>query len=160
MLTLHLPAALAALLAFAAPVAAHDGVHIIDPYVRVSSTSAKSGAVFFVIQNHAAVDDTLIAASTVAAERAELHTHVQDANGVMRMMKIEDGVTTAAGESHALDRGGDHVMLLGLTRSLAPGDTIILRLTFTHSGDVVVKVPVDNDRKPMMPGGHGGHAAP
>jgi len=146
----------ATVLAFAGPALAHDGVHVIDPYVRVSGPSAKSGAAFFVIENHADADDRLIAAASDVAERVELHTHKADAQGVMQMLEVPEGFAVPASGSHALERGGDHVMFLGLTRSLAHGDTVTVTLTFERSGEVVVDIPVDLERKPQA-GAHGGH---
>ena len=70
-----------------------------DAYARVSGASAKSGAVFLVLTNAGGTDDTLIAATTPVAERTELHTHLQDANGVMRMVEVEDGFPVPAGGS-------------------------------------------------------------
>jgi copper(I)-binding protein len=43
-------------------------------------------------------------------------------------------------------RGGDHIMLMGLTRAFKDGDMIHLTLTFEHAGVVDVDVPVDNAR--------------
>jgi copper(I)-binding protein len=67
----------------------------------------------------------------------------------MRMMEVEEGFAIPAGGSHALARGGDHVMFLGLTRSLEHGDTVTVTLTFEQAGDVEVEIPVDLERKPM-----------
>ena len=47
----------------------------------------------------------LISASSDIAERVELHTHIEDANGVMRMVEIEDGFAMEAGETIMLQRG-------------------------------------------------------
>jgi periplasmic copper chaperone A len=132
----------------------HEGLHINSPYARVSTESAKSGAIFFEIENHGDAD-RLIAAASDVSEKAELHTHKEDANGVMQMMQIEGGIEVPAHGGHALARGGDHVMLLGLTRSLKQGDMVTLTLTFENAGDVVVQVPVDNERKAEA--GHAGH---
>lgn len=143
-------AALAASLCLTLPAAAHDGVHIADAYARAS---AASGAVFLVIENHQTVDDRLIAASTDVAARTELHTHKEDTNGVMQMLEVTEGFVVPAGGSHALQRGGDHVMLMGLKAPLDTGDVVTLTLTFERAGVVVVEVPVDNDRKPD----HAGH---
>lgn len=139
--------------------AAHDGIRIEDPYARVMGASAKSGAVFLTLLNHSIEDDRLIAVKTDAAVRAELHTHSQDANGVMQMGEVEEGFPIAGMETHMLDRGGDHIMLLGLTRAIMPGDVLTLTLTFEHAGDVIIEVPVDNDRAPNAIG-HVGHAMP
>lgn len=135
--------------------AQQENLHIEGPYARVSTESAKSGAIFLEIMNHGAAD-RLIGASADVAEKAELHTHVEDANGVMQMMQIEGGVDIPAHGGHSFDRGGDHIMLLGLNRGLKQGDTIQLTLRFAEAGDVVVQLPVDNERK--AEGGHEGHA--
>ena len=142
--------ALAALAAvsFAFPALAGD-IAINDPYARVSAKMSTSGAAFMVIENTGTEDDRLIAASSEVAERTELHTHKADANGVMRMMKVEEGFPLPAGGSHALARGGDHVMFLGLKHPLSQGDIVKVTLTFEKAGDVVVDIPVDLERKPM-----------
>jgi copper(I)-binding protein len=51
---------------------------------------------------------------------------------------------------HALKRGGDHVMFMGLTRSLEHGDMIEVTLTFEHAGDVTMTVPIDLERQDKM----------
>lgn len=137
----HVLAALACAVAF--PALAHDGVHIDGAYARVMP-GAKTGAIFLSIENHAAVDERLVTVSTDVAERAELHTHKAGADGVMQMLKIEGGIAIPAGEIHDLARGGDHIMLMGLTRPVKEGDTINLMLTFEHAGEVAVEVPVNN----------------
>ena len=139
--------------------AAEDGIRIEDPYVRLSRPTSKSGAVFMTLQNGAAEDDRLVSVTTDVAERAELHTHTVDANGVMRMGKVTEGFPVAGMAMHSLDRGGDHIMLLGLTRPLQQGDTVTLTLTFERGGDITVTVPVDNDRKPGAMD-HSGHSKP
>ncbi|MCU0817178.1 MAG: copper chaperone PCu(A)C [Cypionkella sp.] len=119
-------AALAACLALSAPVMAEDhpeGVHIHDAYARAMGGVGRSGAVFLTIHNHTTVDDRLVDAKSDVAERVELHTHKDDGNGVMQMIHVPEGFAVAAGEMHMLARGGDHVMLLGLTRDLKEGDT-------------------------------------
>lgn len=128
---------------FAFPALAHDGVHIDGAYARVMP-GAKTGAVFMSIENHATEDERLVAITTDAAERAELHGHKAGAEGMMQMLKYEDGIAIPAGTTHELARGGDHIMLMGLTRGLKEGDKIALTLTFEHAGEVAVEVPVDN----------------
>jgi len=137
-------AALAALALMASPALAQNGIQVEDAYARAS---AQSGAVFMTIVNHIASPDRLLSVRTDAAERAELHTHSEDANGVMRMLEVAEGFAVAGLETRALSRGGDHVMLMGLTRPLDNGDTITLILTFERAGEVTLEVAVDNDRK-------------
>lgn len=146
----------AAAVSLALPAFAQEGLVISDPYARVSTAMSKSGAAFMVIENHADAEDRLVGASTDAAERAELHTH-RDVDGVMQMVEVEEGFAIPAGGSHVLERGGDHVMLLGLTRALHHGDRISLTLSFEKAGEVVVEVPVDLERQPVQEGGEGMH---
>jgi copper(I)-binding protein len=124
---------------------------VMDAYARVASKVAKSGAAFMMIHNHSDQDDRLIAAASDVAKRVELHTHIEE-DGVMKMTKLDDGMIIPAGGMHALKRGGDHVMFMGLTRSLEHGDVFELTLTFEHAGDVTLTVPVDLERQDKMTG--------
>lgn len=119
-----------------------------DAYARASSPKAKSGAAFMVLMNKGPEDDRLVAAATDRAKRVELHTHKENAEGVMQMLEIEGGIVVPAGGKHVLARGGDHVMLMGLTQGLVQGDMVTLNLTFEKAGDVEITVPVDLTRKP------------
>ncbi|MGB0960444.1 MAG: copper chaperone PCu(A)C [Halocynthiibacter sp.] len=130
-------------------------IMIDDAYARAAGMKAHAGAAFFTIMNHGETDDRLIAASSDVAKKVELHTHIEDANGVMQMRHDEDGFPVAAGGSHALKRGADHVMFMGLTRPLNHGDTVSVTLTFENAGDMVVEIPVDLERKPMHGMKHG-----
>ncbi|MCC5983726.1 MAG: copper chaperone PCu(A)C [Rhodobacteraceae bacterium] len=125
-----------------------DDIHIHDPFARVSSIMAQSGAAFMIIENTGDSDDRLIAAQSDVARRVELHTHLEDDQGVMRMIEVEAGFAVPAGGSHALERGGDHVMFMGLTRQLAHGDTVSLTLVFEQAGEITLDVPVDLERQP------------
>lgn len=134
---------------------AQDAIAIVDPYARASTGMSTSGAVFMVIENHSDADDRLISAASDAAERVELHTHKSDGNGVMQMIEVPEGFVIPAGGSHALQRGADHVMFLGLNRPLRQGDTVEVTLAFERAGEVVVQVPVDIERKQAPRGTHG-----
>jgi copper(I)-binding protein len=127
-----------------------------DAYARAASPLAQSGAAFMTIFNHSDMDDRLIGVTSEAAERLELHTHIQNDEGVMRMVEVEEGFAIAAGETIALDRGGMHVMLLGLTNPLEQGEEIEITFTFEHADPVTHIVTIDNERQPSG-GGHGDH---
>jgi hypothetical protein len=155
-------AAVAALLAV--PALAHDGPHVENAYARIGASG--SGAVFFDIVNHSDQPDRLVSATSDVAAKVELHTHVQDASGVMRMIEVKDGIPFGGKETRSLMRGGDHVMLMGVSRPLAQGDVFPLTLTFERGEIITIDVPVDNDRQPAHGGmthdhsGHSGHGAP
>ncbi len=144
-----------AALAFAAPVFADSMIMVDDPYVRVSSKSAKSGAAFMSLMNHGDENDQLIDARSDVAKRVELHTHMETGDGVMKMVHVEEGFTIPASGSHVLQRGGDHVMFMGLNQELNHGDVVTVTLVFKNAGEVNIEVPVDLERKPAHGGGHG-----
>lgn len=140
----------AALAVSTVPALAGDNPIVIkDAYAR---SSAKSGAAFFMIMNHGTEADRLVAARSDVAQRVELHTHTEDANGVMRMREIEGGISVPAGGMYALKRGGDHIMFMGLSGALEPGSMVDVTLVFEKAGEIDISVPVDNDRKAGMSG--------
>lgn len=119
-----------------------------DAYVRSSTPSSPTGAAFMGLMNSGAEDDRLVAASSDVAGRVELHTHTEDANGVMRMGEVEGGIPVPASKTVMLKRGGLHVMFMGLTAPLVQDSEIDVTLTFEKAGVVQVKIPVDHERKP------------
>lgn len=141
-----LAAATAALLGL--PAFAQDGIQITQAYARSLGGVGSSGAIFFEIENTSDKDDRLIDVTSDVAQKVQLHTHKAGADGVMQMLHVPEGFPVAAMAKHALARGGDHVMLMGLTRDLNDGDLISLTLTFESAGQMVIEVPVDNTRKP------------
>ncbi|MGY3439269.1 MULTISPECIES: copper chaperone PCu(A)C [unclassified Marinovum] len=144
----QLSAALMALILTSQTLAAD--ISIQDAYARASNPQA--GAAFLVIHNSGPESDRLIAVTSDAAKRVEIHTHKEIADGVMQMMQLEDGIPIPAGTSHALARGGDHVMFMGLTAPFEPGGVVPVVLTFETAGEIAVEIPVDQDRMPMAQG--------
>lgn len=128
--------------------AALANIEVREPYARSSGPAAKAGAAFMMIENTGDSADRLIGASADIAKRVELHTHVADANGVMKMREVEGGIELPAGAMVALKRGGLHVMFMGLTGPMVQGESFPLTLTFEQAGEVVIEVPVDLERKP------------
>lgn len=143
----------AAALAFSTPALAD--IIVQDAYARSAMPGAKTGAAFMVLENTGDEDDRLIAVASDAAVKVELHTHLADGNGVMKMVEVEEGFPVPANGSHALARGGDHVMFMGLTAPFEEGKIVTVTLTFEKAGDMVVEIPVDLERKPMHGMQHG-----
>lgn len=119
-------------------------VQINDAYLRVSNPMA--AAAFLEITNLSDQDDRLIALRSEVAARVELHAHREDANGVMQMIHLEEGIALPAGTTHALKRGGDHVMFMGLTHPLEEGEAVPVIFVFEQAGEVTVEIPVDQSR--------------
>ena len=130
-----------------------DGIEVHDPFALISP-AGQSGAAFMRIENTGPADDRLIAARADIAERVELHTHLIDDIGTMRMMEVEDGFPIPAGGTHLLERGADHVMFLGLREVPEQGTEIPLTLVFESGLELRVDVPVD---APMSHGHSHGH---
>ena len=135
--------------AFALPGLAQSVISVEDAYARASSPIAKSGAAFMVINNSGDEADRLIGVRTDIARKAELHTHIDDGNGNMSMRKVEGGFVVPANGTHVLKRGGDHVMMMGLTGPLNHGDILRMTLVFEQAGAIDLEVPVDLERKPV-----------
>lgn len=144
-------AALAAILLATTPALAQD-ISVSDGYLRSSTPSSTTGAAFFTLTNGTMSDDRLLSAQSDMAERVELHTHSEGANGVMRMGEIEGGMALPAGQMHVFARGGDHLMFIGLKGPLEEGTQVPVTLTFERAGAVRVTLPVDRARRPD----HGG----
>lgn len=125
---------------------AHDGLSVTDGHARTTGRTAASAAAYMVIENHKSIDCRLAAVTGDAAERIELHTSSTDANGVVKMVKLSDGIAIPAGGEHALRRGADHVMMMGLIRPLVDGDSIALRFDFGECGTLDAEIPVDSGR--------------
>lgn len=132
-------------------------IEIERAWARPSIGRSPNGAAYLTIANHGEEADRLVAASTPAAERTELHTHLVE-GGIMRMRPIE-AVEVPPGAPAAMRPGGDHVMLMGLRQPLRVGDSFELILVFEKAGEVAVTVRVESPAgAPGGPaGGHGGH---
>ncbi|SDE42343.1 hypothetical protein SAMN05421538_106197 [Paracoccus isoporae] len=138
---------LTALMALALPTAAlaqAGDLQITDSFAR--SSNPRTGAAYLTIHNAGPEACTLSAVTTPITDNAELHTSREDADGLMQMVPLEDGITIAAGADHMLARGGDHIMLMGLAEPLAEGDEVALTLDFGTCGTVETVAPVDNAR--------------
>lgn len=85
--------------------------------------------------------DRLISAESDASARVELHTHEVDSAGVARMREIP-AIPVAADAPAELKPRGLHVMLMGLQKPLAVGDSIDLTLVFETAGRLSLTVPV------------------
>lgn len=152
-----LRAALAALCLAAAPALA-DGPEIADPYALVTRPGAPTGTAYMLIRNHGTTADRLVGASSPAAEQVVLHVSVEE-DGVSRMEAVEEGLDLPAGGELRLERGGTHLMFLGITDPFEDGDMVPVTLLFETAGEVAVEVPVDLSRLAGDAEGHGAHDA-
>jgi len=119
----------------AAPSGAGGGITVNDPWVRAAASGGVSAA-YFTITNGQPVDDALTGASSAVASSAGVHETSADASGMMGMHEVAS-IAIPAGTTVALEPGGYHVMLMGLTQDLKAGDSVELQLTFKGSSEPV-----------------------
>jgi copper(I)-binding protein len=104
------------------------------------SGSTGNGALYVTLRNVAAEPDTLLGASSAAAEHVELHETLREGD-VMRMRPVAK-LEVPAGGVLEMKPGGLHLMLINLKRALRPGERVPVTLTFAHAAPVSLDVPV------------------
>lgn len=142
MKTTLLAAAFAA--TFAASAQAQSSFEFMDSYAISSGVMAKSGAAYFTVRNVGDEDDTMIGATSDAAARVSLHKNIIE-DGIAKMRPAEDGIAVPAGGEAVLERGGLHVMFMGLTKPFVDGETLTVELSFESGAVVELEIPIDSD---------------
>jgi len=111
-----------------------------EAWARPGAAGGNS-AIYFVIDNRQGQADTLLSAASEAAQMVELHISKMGDDGTMTM-EHQENVPVPAGEKLEFKPGGLHVMLMGLTGDLKPGDKITVTLTFEKAGSMEVEAAV------------------
>ena len=110
------------------------------PGGQMPPTGANS-AVYLKLSNRGPAPDRLIAAAAPVAQAVEIHeTRMQ--GDVMMMQQVTDGIEIPARGQIDLKPGGYHIMLIGLTQDLAPGDSFPVTLIFASASPVTVQAEV------------------
>ena len=140
------------------PSAAHEVTTetlVIDhPHALETPATAMSGAGYMTITNTGSAPDRLL---EVRADfpRVTLHGTETDAQGVTRMIPVED-IEIAAGETVTLAPGGMHVMFMGTGGDpFEEGERIPATLVFERAGEIAVEFWVEPRDGGMT--GHEGH---
>jgi len=150
----------ALLIAIAGPALAQgtgtSTIAVEQPWARATPAGATTGAAYMTIDNKSGNADRLTGASSDVAGKVQIH-EMMVVNGVMQMRQLADGLAIPAGGSVALKPGSYHVMLIGLKKPLAAGQTFPLTLTFAKAGNISITVPVQamgamQDNKGSMSG--------
>ena len=117
-----------------------DKPRVVEAWARATPGGVTVGAAYAEIHAPATKGDKLVRVTTPAAERAEIHTHVND-GGVMKMRRLE-ALELAPGSVVKLKPGGKHLMLFGLKAPLAVGGSLPLTLTFEKAGDIEISATI------------------
>ena len=102
--------------------------------VNDSWTKATDGPMtgsFGTLVNSTDAEITVTGASSPVAGMVELHETTM-VGGEMVMQPKPGGFVVPAGGSLALEPGGNHVMLMGLTGAIAPGQEVPITLTLSN----------------------------
>ncbi len=115
-------------------------VTIKDPWVKAADTGMT--AAFGTLRNASDKDATVVAASaTSVTKTSELHEMATDDDGQMVMRPKKGGFSLPAGTTHQLSPGGDHIMLMDLTKPVRAGDEVRVTLTFADKSSMSFTAP-------------------
>jgi len=112
-----------------APVAAMDGLTTSEVQIRATAPGMTATGGYLTIHNHTGQADRLLGVAADFAAKAEIHTMLHE-DGVMKMRALPDGIEIPAGGMVRLAPGGVHLMLMGLTKTMEPGASLEVELTF------------------------------
>ncbi len=136
-------------LCIAASVSAADvkvgNLSIDDVWARTGQPGQVSAA-FMDVKNKGTADK-IVSAHCDCAKATELHD-MKMADGKMLMMQVPAMDVPANGDLK-LKPGGYHIMLIGLNRPLAAGETLPIKLKFEKAGEVTVQAQI-KDRATHM----------
>jgi copper(I)-binding protein len=117
---------------------AADHLTATDPWIK----AAESGmtAAFAVLHNDGDQDVTVVGATSDLSP-VELHEMATDDSGAMVMRQKEGGLTIPADGEHALEPGGDHLMLMELSAPVQAGAEYDVTLELSDGSTLVVTAP-------------------
>lgn len=133
-----------------------DDVKLHDFWARATLGNSKVGAIYGSIDNNSLKDVVFVSASSDVSKRVELHNHIQDDNGVMRMREVEE-VSIKADENFKFKPGSFHIMLFDLNEKLEIGQTHQLNLTTSDGVVYEVDFNVVDPLKKHEPHSHHEH---
>jgi copper(I)-binding protein len=119
-----------------------ESLTIDQPVARATPPGAKTGLVFFSIDNASNRSERLLHASTPVAAGVVLHQMAQ--SGGMMTMRAVPSLEIGPGMKLELGPGGYHLMLIDLRQPLKVGERFPLILTFQRIGTVTTMVLVED----------------
>jgi copper(I)-binding protein len=103
-----------------------------NAWIRLVPPSSEITGAYVKIVN-ANLEDQLISAKSSISESVEIHSMIEK-DGMMMMRHLENGIALQAGEISILRPGGNHLMLIGLQKSLSLNDKVLIELEFEKQG--------------------------
>lgn len=125
-----------------APTTGTQALTVQDAWVRAVPTltaDAMTGA-FGKITNTSKQPVTIVSGTQDASPKTELHETAM-VDGKMAMRPVSGGFTIQPGQTMELKPGGNHIMIMGLTKPLPEGATVAFTLTLKDGGTVTFRAP-------------------
>lgn len=120
--------------------AASPHIQVADAWVRATVPGQQATGAFMKIT--ASTPVRLMSMATQVANINEIHEMKMD-NGIMRMRAHLGGLDIPSKTTVELKPGGYHMMMMDLTRTLLPGQTVRLELRFTDAKGMQYTVSVN-----------------
>jgi len=150
--------ALLTLIVLARPLLAHEfkvgAIEIHHPWSKATPPGARVAGGYVVVRNSGTEPDRLVAASGEIAGKTEIHEMAVDANGVMTMRPVPDGIDIPAGGEFELKPGAFHIMFMDLKQPARLGEKFKGTITFEKAGTVEIEFAVEAGKPDH--GNHGG----
>ncbi|MER5638355.1 copper chaperone PCu(A)C [Kitasatospora sp. NPDC002227] len=105
-------------------------------YIPLPATPGGMGAGYLTVTNNGGGDDQLVKVSSPAAKSVTMHRSTGST------MEQADSLPVPAHGALKLERGGNHLMIMGWSKDPAVGDRLELDLTFAKGATITVQVPV------------------
>lgn len=112
-----------------------------QPWVRLMPPAMPSTAAYLTLRNRTDRDIDIVSGESPVAAVTELHDHVEDEHGVMRMREVASITIPATGRVD-LQPGGLHIMLIDLLEPLEAGQTVPITLRLEGHGEMHFEAPV------------------
>ena len=125
-----------------AAAAASGGIEIGQPWARAGLRVRLQAGGFFVVTNKGALPDRLVAASSLVAEKVEIHA-IKMVGADIQMCPRPEGLLVEAGGTLTLKPRGYHLLLSGVTTALVVGTRLPVTLTFEKAGRIDVELKVE-----------------
>jgi len=105
-----------------------DTIAIHHPTIKTTPPGITNSAAYFTIINNGKKDVTLTSVASDGAKLVEMHEHIKH-NGTFKMQKMKPLKIPANGKAN-FEPGGNHIMLIGVTKPIENGDKIDITLSF------------------------------
>ena len=137
--------------------AGHDDIHIHDVTIRATTPNAGATAIYAMIHNHGDEQDRLVGGHVTFAKKVEIHEMKMDGD-VMRMREIEGGLVIPSDGMAHLKKGGNHMMVMGLSEPIKLDGAYEVTFSFETAGDITVPaVVISLSGKAKQDHNHKGH---